>query len=102
VFFRKQDNLTDDLQKQLVQKLGELSGKPASSSLHVHPVLNSTSEFGVGDNEISHISSIARKKMFSHERHQSKRRYDAARWHSDIQFEPNRQYEQFTMSRNIR
>jgi len=87
VFFRKQDNLTDELQKKLVQRLGELSGKPSSSTLHVHPVLNSTSEFGVGDNQISTISSVARKKMFSHERHQSNRRYDSARWHSDIQFE---------------
>ena len=88
VFFRAQDNLTDELQKQLVHKLGQLSGKPETSSLHIHPVLNSTSEFGVGDNQISHISSIARKKMFNHERQAAKRRYDAARWHSDIQFEP--------------
>ncbi|KAK5174598.1 uncharacterized protein LTR77_001679 [Saxophila tyrrhenica] len=87
VFFRKQDNLTDELQKKLIHRLGELSGKPADSTLHVHPVLNSTSEFGVGDDQISHISSVARKKMFAHERHQAKRRYDSARWHSDIQFE---------------
>ncbi|EEU33690.1 uncharacterized protein NECHADRAFT_98371 [Fusarium vanettenii 77-13-4] len=31
VFFRKQDNLTDDLQKELVQRLGEQSGKPATT-----------------------------------------------------------------------
>jgi alpha-ketoglutarate-dependent taurine dioxygenase len=88
VFFRAQTNLTNDLQKQLVNRLGQLSGKPESSTLHIHPVLNSTSEFGVGDNEISHISSEARKKMFSYERHTAKRRYDSATWHSDIQFEP--------------
>ena len=87
VFFRAQNNLTNDLQKQLVNRLGQLSGKPESSTLHIHPVLNSTSEFGVGDNEISHISSEARKKMFSYERHNAKRRYDSATWHSDIQFE---------------
>ncbi|TKA80480.1 hypothetical protein B0A55_02311 [Friedmanniomyces simplex] len=83
VFFRAQDNLTDDLQKQLIHRLGQLSGKPSTSSLHIHPVLNSTSEFGVGDNNISHISSVARKKIQA-----DKRRYDSARWHSDIQFEP--------------
>ncbi|KAK5704336.1 hypothetical protein LTR97_003354 [Elasticomyces elasticus] len=88
VFFRAQDNLTDELQKQVVHRLGQLSGKPASSSLHIHPVLNSTSEFGVGDNAISHISSVARKKMFNHEKQANKRRYDSAQWHSDIQFEP--------------
>lgn len=40
VFFRKQDNLTDDLQKLLNHKLGALTGKPSSSSLHIHPVHN--------------------------------------------------------------
>ncbi|KAK1062954.1 hypothetical protein LTR74_009901 [Friedmanniomyces endolithicus] len=107
VFFRAQDNLTDELQKQLIHRLGQLSGKPSTSSLHIHPVLNSTSEFGVGDNNVSHISSIARKKMygasprclgkplifsgsirFNHDKQANKRRYDSARWHSDIQFEP--------------
>ena len=88
VFFRAQDNLTNELQKQFVHRLGQVTGKPESSSLHIHPVLNSTSEFGVGDNNISHISSVARKKMFAHERHAAKKRYDSARWHSDIQFEP--------------
>ncbi|ROV93176.1 hypothetical protein VMCG_08750 [Cytospora schulzeri] len=89
VFFRAQDNLTNELQKQFIQKLGELSGKPSTSTLHIHPVLNNTSEFGVGDAEISHISSVARKKMFRHDQQPNKRRYDSAQWHSDIQFEPN-------------
>lgn len=31
VFFRKQDELDNDLQKVLVQELGELAGKPATS-----------------------------------------------------------------------
>ncbi|KAG8161199.1 hypothetical protein KVR01_009463 [Diaporthe batatas] len=88
VFFRSQDNLTDDLQKEFVDRLGQLVGKPSSSTLHIHPVLNSTSEFGVGDNAVSHISSLARKKMFRHKEQPNKRRYDAAQWHSDIQFEP--------------
>lgn len=87
VFFRKQDSLTNDLQKQFIQRLGELSGKPASSTLHVHPILNNTSEFGVGDDTISTISSEQRKKLFGKEHHPSKRRYDSAIWHSDIQFE---------------
>jgi len=51
-------------------------------------VLNNTSEFGVGDAEISTISSLARKKYFKHELEGRKRHYDAAQWHSDIQFEP--------------
>jgi len=88
VFFRAQDNLTDALQKDFVHKLGLLSGKPNDSTLHIHPVLNNTSEFGVGDAQISTISSVARKKMFKHELQGDKRRYDSAQWHSDIQFEP--------------
>lgn len=88
VVFRAQDNLTDELQKKLVQRLGELAGKPADSTLHIHPVLNNTSEFGVKDAQVSTISSLARKKMFRHENQPNKRRYDSAQWHSDIQFEP--------------
>lgn len=70
-----------------INRLGVLSGKPESSTVHIHPVLNNSSEFGVGDNEISTISSVQRKKLFNVE-NKSKRRYDAAQWHSDIQFEP--------------
>jgi len=88
VFFRAQDNLTDALQKEFVHKLGLLSGKPKDSTLHIHPVLNNTNEFGVGDAEISTISSLSRKKMFKHELQSRKHRYDSAQWHSDIQFEP--------------
>ncbi|KAJ5428733.1 hypothetical protein N7445_010187 [Penicillium cf. griseofulvum] len=58
VFFRKQGGL-DNLQKELIQRLGELSGKPETSGLHVHPVVNS----GLAD------------KLPRHE------------WHSDIAFE---------------
>ncbi|KAI1382852.1 taurine catabolism dioxygenase [Hypoxylon trugodes] len=88
VFFRAQDNLTDELQKRLVHKLGQLTGKPTDSSLHIHPILNGTSEFGVGDNQISTISSVQRKKLFKPEQQADRRRYDSAQWHSDIQFEP--------------
>nr|OQO28887.1 hypothetical protein B0A51_03214 [Rachicladosporium sp. CCFEE 5018] len=88
VFFRAQNNLTDELQKEFVHKLGLLSGKPKDSTLHIHPVLNNTSEFGVADAEISTISSEARKKFFGGEQgSRQPRRYDAATWHADIQFE---------------
>lgn len=89
VFFRAQDNLTDDLQKQLVHRMGLLTGKPTSHTLHIHPILNSTSEFGSADSEISRISSVMRKKVFQGVYNQdlNPRRYDAAKWHSDIQIE---------------
>ncbi|OCT44147.1 alpha-ketoglutarate-dependent sulfonate dioxygenase [Cladophialophora carrionii] len=87
VFFRAQTNLTDALQKVFIQRMGELTNKPSSSTLHIHPVLNGTSEFG-HDNEISTISSVTRKKLYgAYGEVKNPRRYDAAQWHSDIQFE---------------
>lgn len=86
VFFRKQDSLTNDLQKKFILRLGEVTGRPTTSTLHIHPILNDTSEFGVGDSEISTISSLQRKKLFGAE-NKNRRRYDSAQWHSDIQFE---------------
>ncbi|KAF7188977.1 putative alpha-ketoglutarate-dependent sulfonate dioxygenase [Pseudocercospora fuligena] len=84
VFFRQQDNLTNDLQKQLVQRLGEVSGKPKDSSLHIHPVMNNT-----GDVEISHIDSVQREEYLKHveDYKANKSQYRAAEWHSDVQFE---------------
>ncbi|KAH8662371.1 hypothetical protein BX600DRAFT_498913 [Xylariales sp. PMI_506] len=88
VFFRAQHNLTNDLQKNFIHRLGQLTGKPAESTLHIHPVLNNTSEFGVDDAQISTISSLQRKAVFKNEILDKKKKYEAAAWHSDIQFEP--------------
>ncbi|CAK7274529.1 hypothetical protein SEPCBS119000_006219 [Sporothrix epigloea] len=90
VFFRAQDNLTDELQKKLATKLGEASNKPKDSALHIHPLLNGTHEFGVGDDEISTISSKGFKSMDTEKpsRDRDDRRGGAGTWHSDIQFEP--------------
>lgn len=89
VFFRAQDNLTDGLQKDLVHRLGQISGKPSDSTLHIHPVLNNTSEFGVVDAEISPVSSVQRKALAQIAPPPYKRRYDYfSQWHSDIQYEP--------------
>ncbi len=93
VFFRAQDNLTDDLQKELVDRLGKLSGKPATSGLHIHPISNAAREHGGKDNEISVISSEQAKKLYSSRfenaflggRHRQSGR---TQWHSDITFEP--------------
>jgi alpha-ketoglutarate-dependent taurine dioxygenase len=89
VFFRKQDSLTDDLQKQFILRLGELTGRPTSSTVHIHPVLNSTNEFGVKDSEISTITSLYRKNRISSgpKTLRKNTRNTEASWHSDIQFE---------------
>ncbi|KAL4733301.1 hypothetical protein BDV11DRAFT_214020 [Aspergillus similis] len=82
VFFRAQDNLTNELQKKLILKLGELTGRPKEHGLHIHPVVNDAREFGDPDPQISTINSLERKKLY-------KGAYGnlAAIWHSDISFE---------------
>ncbi|THH00996.1 hypothetical protein EW145_g7000 [Phellinidium pouzarii] len=81
IFFRDQ-NLTIDEQKKLGAKLGELTGKPASSKLHIHPITEETSELG---DEISIISSD--RSNYSKSR-SDRTTLSAANWHADITFEP--------------
>ncbi|KAE8450079.1 hypothetical protein EG329_006860 [Mollisiaceae sp. DMI_Dod_QoI] len=92
VFFRAQNNLTADLQKELIQKLGLASGKPSSSGLHIHPILNSEREgYRVNDPEISTIDSELNKKLYANNSRLkllATKRQNAGGWHSDIAFEP--------------
>jgi alpha-ketoglutarate-dependent taurine dioxygenase len=89
VFFRKQDGLTNDLQKFLAQKLGELSGKPSTSKLHIHPIHNSGRRLGGNDDEISIISSEQTKDLYGkNHTFSSKKQSGKHQWHSDITFEP--------------
>lgn len=65
VFFRSQNNLTADLQKELIQRIGLAGGKPSTSGLHIHPILNSEREgYRVTDPEISTIDSELNKKLY--------------------------------------
>ncbi|KAH7325717.1 hypothetical protein B0I35DRAFT_405075 [Stachybotrys elegans] len=86
VFFRKQDDLTTELQKELVQRLGELSGKPSTSGLHIHPVMNAARGEDA-DNEVSVISSVQAKKIYTGTFF-GKKQSQRTQWHSDITFEP--------------
>ena len=88
VFFRAQDGLDDKLQKELAQRLGELSGKPGSSKLHIHPVANAGREHGGTDKEISIISSVLNQKIFKGTLHPSQKKHSGKEeWHSDSTFE---------------
>ncbi|KAN0092361.1 taurine catabolism dioxygenase [Hyaloscypha variabilis] len=93
VFFRAQDNLTADLQKELIQRLGLASGKPSTNGLHIHPILNSEREgYRVTDPEISTIDSELTKKLYIGNSKlaaltQTKKQ-NSGQWHSDIAFEP--------------
>jgi alpha-ketoglutarate-dependent taurine dioxygenase len=92
VFFRAQDDLTNDLQKELAQRLGQLSGKPATSRLHIHPVSNSGRRLGGKDDEISVISSAQAKEIYKNRFADflagKKKQSLKSGWHSDITFEP--------------
>lgn len=73
-----------------MQRLGELTGKPETSKLHIHPVNNAAREHGGKDDEISVISSEQAKKLYS-DRYKSinnnNRQSAKNLWHSDITFE---------------
>ncbi|KAF2403774.1 taurine catabolism dioxygenase, partial [Trichodelitschia bisporula] len=92
VFFRKQDDFDNELQKELAQRLGEQSGKPKTSGLHIHPVSNSGRRLGGKDDEISVISSEQAKEIYKNRFNNlaggNKRQSAKGGWHSDITFEP--------------
>ncbi len=72
-------------------RLGEVTGKrPATSGLHIHPILNSERELGGSDPEISTISSVQAGKFYRKdvEDSLSPKKQSSAQWHSDIAFEP--------------
>ncbi|ODN74522.1 hypothetical protein, variant 2 [Cryptococcus amylolentus CBS 6039] len=79
VFLRAQD-LDIEGQKHLGRKLGELSGKPKDSTLHVHPTTEITSSKG---DEISIINSERQSRNVG-----DTSRLASHLWHSDITFEP--------------
>ncbi|KAL7415787.1 taurine catabolism dioxygenase [Mrakia frigida] len=80
VFFRDQVLSTKE-QLQLVTVLGEESGKPKESGLHVHPTTEETSELG---SEVRTIKpDLDKVRYYGLERPRA-----AKAWHSDISFEP--------------
>lgn len=97
VFFTDQD-IKINQQKELGTRMGELSGKPATSTLHKHPISEDTPELGA---EISVISSLGyvfwrpdaqREYLLCSGIARPQGRLRASRasngWHSDITFEP--------------
>lgn len=80
-FFRAQD-LGINAQKALGNKLGQLSGRPSASGLHVHPITAEGSELG---DEISVISS---EYQADYGADADRGTFASQGWHSDITFEP--------------
>ena len=89
VFFRAQDGLNIELQKILAQRLGEQSGKPKTSSLHIHPVNNAYSKKDpTRDDHITLIGDAQAKAYANHFMFESgKKQTNKNEWHSDITFE---------------
>lgn len=58
VFFTDQD-IEIGQQKELGRRLGELSGKPSTSKLHVHPISEETPELGADVSVISSEGCVA-------------------------------------------
>ncbi|KAJ8503574.1 hypothetical protein ONZ45_g10738 [Pleurotus djamor] len=79
VFFKNQD-ITIEQQKELATRLGDLSGRPETSTLHRHPISEDTNELGADVSVISSMQGIAIAGV-----DRSKRASDG--WHSDISFE---------------
>ncbi|KAJ6600414.1 hypothetical protein DFH09DRAFT_901569 [Mycena vulgaris] len=82
VFFKKQ-TLTIEEQKLLASKLGELSGRPEGSGLHIHPSTVDDSELGNLVSVISSLTPEAKARRFGHGS-----QFASREWHSDITFEP--------------
>ena len=57
VFFRNQ-NLQIEDQKVLARKLGQLTGRPATSDLHKHPISEDTPELGADTSVISSMACV--------------------------------------------
>ncbi|KAH8433178.1 TauD/TfdA dioxygenase family protein [Aspergillus melleus] len=83
VFFRKQNDLTDELQKTLVQRLGELTGKPKTSKLHIHPFFYSELPLGGDDDELNIISTAQDQLVFGKPKRFVKRQNARQEWHTD-------------------
>ncbi|KAK4048057.1 hypothetical protein OIO90_005958 [Microbotryomycetes sp. JL221] len=80
VFFKQQD-LTIEQQTELGHRLGQLSGRPVESGLHIHPTERS-SEL---PDQISTIDS-SRRENYSKNKHYMSA-FASKGWHTDITFE---------------
>ncbi|KAI6765499.1 hypothetical protein HG530_006569 [Fusarium avenaceum] len=85
VFFRAQKDFTNELQKELADRLGRLTGKPESSTLHIHPLHN------FNPDEDKHINTITTDKQANPAEDLWKNRPSDIRnsWHTDAGYEPN-------------
>lgn len=85
VFFRAQTDLTDELEKELALRLGRLTGRPESSTLHIHPLTNFNPENDVNINIITTDTATNPAEDLWKNRPPDIRNS----WHTDTGYEPN-------------
>ena len=76
VFFRNQD-INIEQQKSLGTRLGELSGKPETSKLHIHPL---TPEFSENGDHISEINSTRLNVYYAND---DRSKLHSQNWHAE-------------------
>lgn len=88
VFFKGQD-LTVDEQKEFVDVLGKLSGKPETSGLHIHPTAPAGGVIDPKTDLIDpEVSFIASRLYKSYSKPPPRSHWSSKGWHSDLTFEP--------------
>ncbi|KZF20971.1 TfdA family taurine catabolism dioxygenase TauD [Xylona heveae TC161] len=86
VFFRHQTNLNGELHKELLYRLGALSGRPEENGLYIHPLWN---VLGEEDPELATLDPDRLKKMYGKDLKGNKKQTGIYEWHSDMSFELN-------------
>ena len=87
VFFRAQTGLTDELQKMLCHRLGQLTGKPKENTLHVHPLNNFNQDLDKNLNVIT-TDKGSRPAEDIFKNHAERPLGPRGGWHTDIGYEP--------------
>lgn len=86
VFFRKQENLTNERHKELINQLGALGGRPKDNGLYVHPLWQIREE---ADPELQLLNPDGIIKLYGKTATGEKKQSGVTEWHTDISFEQN-------------
>lgn len=89
--FRHQHKLTVQNQKDFINQLGVLSGRPKENGLHIHPQAQAggvVGEDGLIDKEVFLVpSTIDKSKKFPYSNRRNIGAWNSSAWHTDIAFE---------------
>ncbi|CZT43405.1 related to taurine catabolism dioxygenase [Rhynchosporium secalis] len=87
VFFRAQNEMTVELQKELAKRLGQLSGKPSTSGLHIFPFVYGAEDRDKEVTIITHEDKPIEKGKVHARLQDPKTTPPHKMWHSDSTFE---------------